>query len=68
VAFGEIGLSGEVRSVSKMETRVNEAARLGFTKILLPARSLSKGMRAPSRVELVGVSHIREILPHLLQK
>lgn len=68
VAFGEIGLSGEVRSVSKMETRVNEAARLGFTKILLPARSLSKGMRAPSRVELVGISHIREILPHLLQK
>ena len=68
VAFGEIGLSGEVRTVSKIETRVNEAARLGFSRILLPARSLAKGMRAPERVELVGISHIREILPHLLQK
>lgn len=38
IAVGEIGLAGEVRAVSMLEARVREAERLGFTKILLPAR------------------------------
>lgn len=41
IAFGEVGLSGEFRSVSNIEQRVNEAHRLGFTKIALPRRSLA---------------------------
>jgi len=41
IAFGELGLSGEFRSVSNIEQRVNEAHRLGFTKIALPGRSLA---------------------------
>lgn len=41
IAFGEVGLSGEFRTVSNIEQRVNEAHRLGFTKIALPRRSLS---------------------------
>jgi len=40
IAFGEVGLSGEFRSVSDIEQRVNEAHRLGFTKIAVPRRSL----------------------------
>ena len=42
IAFGELGLSGEFRSVSSVEQRVNEAFRLGFTKIALPKRSVLK--------------------------
>ncbi len=42
VAIGEVGLSGEVRSVSFIESRVKEAARLGFKKILVPYRSAKK--------------------------
>lgn len=41
VAFGEIGLSGEVRSVTLAENRVAEARKLGFTKIILPASNNS---------------------------
>ncbi len=59
MAFGEIGLSGEVRAVSNAQMRVNEAARLGFTHILLPAQNL-KGLDAPDGVTLTGVRTVRE--------
>ncbi|MCL6465279.1 MAG: DNA repair protein RadA [candidate division WOR-3 bacterium] len=39
VLFGEVGLAGEIRSVSRTESRITEAARLGFKRILLPERS-----------------------------
>ncbi len=59
MAFGEIGLSGEVRAVSNAQMRVNEAARLGFTHIVLPAQN-SKGLTAPDGVTLTGVRTVRE--------
>lgn len=39
VLIGEVGLTGEIRPVSQLDTRLREAVRLGYTKILLPARS-----------------------------
>jgi len=36
VAIGEIGLGGEIRSVSQVEKRISEAGKLGFTRCLLP--------------------------------
>ena len=45
VVFGEIGLSGEVRAVGQMETRLKEAAKLGFTSALLPAAKSTGGDR-----------------------
>ncbi len=68
IAFGEIGLSGEVRPVSHVETRVNEAIRLGLRTLLMPKRSLSKKISVPEGVSLVGISHIRDILPYLMKK
>ncbi len=62
IAFGEIGLSGEVRSVPHIEQRVNEAVRLGFRTILLPKRALTARLRVPEEVKLAGISHIYEIL------
>ena len=64
ITFGELGLAGEVRSVSHVEYRVKEAARLGFTRVVLPkhAVALCKGIKG---VELIGVSSIFEILPLL---
>lgn len=59
LAFGEIGLAGEIRSVSHAQERINEASRLGFNKIILPFHNL-KNVTAPSDVELVGVRNIRE--------
>ncbi len=62
IAFGEIGLSGEVRAVSNAEYRVKEAIRLGFNRILLPKRNVSKDRRIPEGVELYGVSNLYEVL------
>jgi len=59
MAFGEIGLAGEIRAVSGAQSRVNEAARLGFTRILLPAQNL-QGLSVPDGVTLCGVRTVRE--------
>jgi DNA repair protein RadA/Sms len=68
IAFGEIGLSGEVRAVSHIEYRVKEAVRLGFTKIVLPKKNVSQRLKVPSGVELLGVSNIYEALLHMAPK
>lgn len=58
-AFGEIGLSGEVRAVNHCQSRVNEAARLGFTHIILPEQNCH-GLHTPDGVTLTGVRTVRE--------
>lgn len=58
-AFGEIGLAGEVRSVTHIQARVNECARLGFTQLVLPKSSL-KGLSDRSDVEIIPVSNISQ--------
>ncbi len=68
IAFGEIGLLGEVRSVSHIEYRVKEASRLGFTKILLPKKNCSAKFSLPDNVTLCGVENIYEVLVHMLKK
>ncbi len=68
IAFGEIGLAGEVRAVSHIEYRVKEAVRLGFTKIILPQKNLTKHIKVPSGVELVGVGNIYQVLLHMRAK
>ncbi len=68
IAFGEIGLAGEIRPVTHAEARVNEAVRLGFRQILLPSRSVNERVRVPEGVSLIGISHVAGVLPHLLKK
>lgn len=68
IAFGEIGLSGEVRAVSHIDYRVKEAVRLGFTKIILPEKNLTKHLQVPAGVDLVGVSNIYQVLIHMRAK
>ena len=41
-AFGEVGLGGEVRAVPMAESRLNEAAKMGFTRVLLPASNAER--------------------------
>lgn len=59
IAFGEIGLAGEIRAVNAAQARINEAARLGFTKVILPNHGLS-GIKVPDGVQVIGVNTIRE--------
>ena len=61
LAFGEIGLAGEIRGVSQASARISEAIRLGFSKIVLPYQNLKniKKENYPD-AELVGVRNIRD--------
>ena len=59
VAFGEIGLAGELRSVSNADARISEAARLGFERVILPQANL-KTITPRKGIEVIGVRNIRE--------
>ncbi len=58
-AFGEVGLTGEIRSVSQADARVAEAARLGFKKVLIPYHNL-KGLAARSDIEIIAIRTVRD--------
>ena len=64
VMFGEVGLTGEVRAVSQPELRVKEAARLGFTKCILPYGNM-KNIEVPENMELLTIKHANEALEHI---
>lgn len=61
VVFGEIGLTGEVRGVSRVDQRVKEAHKLGFKRVIMPHKSL-KGWTPPSGIEIIGVHTVAEAL------
>ena len=68
VVLGEIGLAGEIRSVSQAGLRINEAERLGFKRCVLPKNNL-KGLDYKSkRIELVPVSTLKEALDIILAR
>lgn len=59
VCFGEVGLSGEVRSVPLAEQRVHEAAKLGFRTCILP-KSCMDSIRDDGGIRLIGAANVRE--------
>ncbi len=59
IVFGEIGLSGEVRSVAMAEQRVNEAKKLGFRRAIIPA-SNATSLTSVKGIEVIGVSNVKE--------
>ena len=59
--IGEVGLTGEVRRVSRIEQRVQEAVKLGFERVILPANNIG-GWKVPKGVEIIGVSSVAEAL------
>lgn len=69
VAFGEIGLAGELRAVGRIESRISEVSRLGFTRCVLPLQSLKA---LPSRdkygIELIGARTVREAYEAISEK
>lgn len=61
VAFGEIGLGGEVRSVRDPHIRVKELEKLGFKRCILPKANLRKLNSKDYDIELIGLSNVKEI-------
>ena len=66
VAFGEIGLTGEIRSVSNADMRVAEAARMGFKRVILPYHNLQSLVKRDD-VTVVGVKNVREAFEEIQQ-
>ena len=65
VAIGEIGLSGEIRAVTNIERRIREAAKLGFTRVLIPKANHSQPLEKMG-IELLPVANLTEALAILI--
>jgi DNA repair protein RadA/Sms len=61
VVIGEIGLTGEVRGVSRIEQRVSEAKKLGFKRMIIPEKN-RLGWTPPKGIEVIGVTTLSEAL------
>lgn len=64
MTIGEVGLGGEVRGVSRLETRIAEVQKMGFSKCIVPKASL-KQMTKKSKIELIGVDTLSEVIENL---
>jgi len=62
VVFGEVGLAGEIRGTGQVGLRVREAAQMGFTRAVLPARNMPQDVEG---IQLVGVGTLEEALERL---
>lgn len=60
IAFGEVGLSGELRSVPRVKERITEAARLGFTECIMPKSCLRQLTSEPKGIKITAVRNLRE--------
>ncbi len=65
IAFGEIGLSGELRSVPRVNARINEAARMGFTECILPKSCMKQVSNVPEGIKLIGVRTLSEAISYI---
>ncbi|PGS52842.1 DNA repair protein RadA [Bacillus sp. AFS041924] len=65
VVIGEIGLTGEVRRVSRIEQRVQEAAKLGFKRAIIPSKNIG-GWSFPEGMEIIGINTVHEALKYVL--
>ena len=66
-AIGEIGLSGEIRSVSSLNQRLTEISRLGFKRCIVPANTRDE-IRAPKGLQLIKVKNISEAIAAVLAR
>ncbi len=63
--IGEVGLTGEVRRVSRIEQRVQEAAKLGFKRVIIPKNNIG-GWTYPEGIQVIGVTTVHEALSFAL--
>jgi DNA repair protein RadA/Sms len=65
VVMGEVGLTGEIRAISHIETRVAEIKKMGFTRCLIPRGNLIRMSSSIDGIELIGISHVSEAVEAL---
>ncbi len=64
-AFGELGLTGEVRAVSQAEKRVSDAIKFGFKKIIIPKRNFDSVKKYGDKIEIIPVSYLSQAIKQL---
>jgi len=64
VILGELGLTGEVRAIGHVETRIAEAKKMGFTKCFIPASNL-KRINGTKGIKLEGIKTVSEAIEML---
>ena len=67
-AFGEIGLTGEIRPVTQAEKRVDTAIKLGYKKVLLPARNAEHLEKYAKKIEIIPIKHIYQAIKYLFNE
>lgn len=68
IAFGEIGLGGEIRTVSNIKNRINEAQRMGFEVCIIPYQSMKSINLKEYNLKIVGVSNIKQAFDYISEK
>jgi len=66
VVIGEVGLGGEIRSVSFIEKRIQEAEKLGFKKIIVPSNNM-KGLKSGENINIVPVENLSDAVKAILK-
>ncbi|MBN1463564.1 MAG: DNA repair protein RadA [Paludibacteraceae bacterium] len=64
---GEVGLSGEIRPINRIEQRLAEAEKLGFKKILVPFANLKSANLSSKKIEIIGVKKVEEAFRFLFK-
>jgi len=62
VIIGEVGLAGEIRTISNIEKRINESEKLGFKKIILPKNNLKNINYKKYKIQIIGVERLKDVL------
>ncbi len=66
--FGEVGLTGEVRGVNFADKRVNECLKMGFQRVILPAKNMKACEKFKGKIDLVPVSYVGQMIKELFPK
>tara|TARA_B100001245_G_scaffold77057_1_gene54716 strand:+ start:6216 stop:7571 length:1356 start_codon:yes stop_codon:yes gene_type:complete len=65
VLAGEVGLSGELRSIPNLDKRIKESEALGFTNIIAPKSNLKRLKNLDYKIKVLGFHNVKEVLNHL---
>jgi DNA repair protein RadA/Sms len=66
VVLGEVGLAGEVRTISGIDRRINEADKLGFKKIIIPKNNMRYVDKDKIKIQVIAVDNLRDALKNLI--
>ncbi len=65
--FGEVGLTGEVRAVSYCEKRVSECVKMGFKKVLVPAKNMKSVLKYADKIAVVPILYVNTMIKNLFK-